>query len=91
MDKTDIINYVMHTVHNTNPAILGQMIDELGNGGESNVHEVVFTLHDGNITCNLSYAEFLTLKTTMDESTESIAYKLIEDDDITIGAWCGWG
>lgn len=33
MTKQDIIDYIMETPGNTNPAILNQMIDEVGGGG----------------------------------------------------------
>ena len=32
MSKQDVIDYVMNTPHNTNPAILGQKLDEMGDG-----------------------------------------------------------
>ena len=32
MSKQDVIDYVMNTPHNTNPAILGQKLDEMGGG-----------------------------------------------------------
>ena len=36
MDKQQIIDYIMHTPSNTNPAILGQFLDEYSGGsGES--------------------------------------------------------
>lgn len=35
MTKQQIIDYVLETPHNTNPAILGQMIDEIENGDSS--------------------------------------------------------
>lgn len=33
MDKNDIIEYVMHTPHNTNRAVLNSMLNQLGGGG----------------------------------------------------------
>ena len=33
MDKNDIINYVMHTPHNTNRAVLSSMLNQLTEGG----------------------------------------------------------
>ena len=33
MEKQDIINYVLKTPENTNPAILGHLIDEISSGG----------------------------------------------------------
>ena len=32
MDKQQIIDYIMHTPSNTNPAMLGQFLDEYGGG-----------------------------------------------------------
>lgn len=39
MTKQDIIEYVMHTPHNTNKAVLSSMLDQLteSNGGENNL------------------------------------------------------
>lgn len=34
MDKNDIIDYVMHTPHNTNRAVLSSMLNQLAEGGD---------------------------------------------------------
>ena len=44
MDKQDIINYVLETPTNTNPAVLSGMLDSLGGGIE------IVTLFDDDIT-----------------------------------------
>lgn len=47
MTKKEIINYIMETPQNTNPAILSQMLDELageGSGGSSDFSMATVTL-----------------------------------------------
>lgn len=63
MDKNDIIEYVMHTPHNTNRAVLGSMLDSMGSGGDEML-VVGLTAQTGNY-------DFTTDK-TYDEIAESI-------------------
>ena len=46
MDKNDIIDYVMHTPHNTNKAVLNGMLNQLteGGGGSSDFSTAEVTL-----------------------------------------------
>ena len=49
MDKNDIINYVMHTPHNTNRAVLSSMLNQLtkgGSGGSSDFSTAEVTVYD---------------------------------------------
>jgi len=44
MEKNDVIKYVMNSPQNTNPAILGQMLDEMGGSGSSDFTIAQMTL-----------------------------------------------
>jgi len=49
MDKNDIIDYVMHTPHNTNKAVLSGMLNQLtegGSGGSSDFSTATVTIVD---------------------------------------------
>lgn len=57
MNKNDIIEYVMNTPHNTNPAILGNMLNQLTEGGGSSdfsTAEVTISA-DFNGTAHVAY------------------------------------
>lgn len=43
MDKQDIIKYVMKTPENTNPAVLGDLLDQMGGGNPNYVETVTGT------------------------------------------------
>lgn len=47
MTKQDIIDYIMETPGNTNPAILSQMIDEVSGGGSGD-----FSTCTGTFICD---------------------------------------
>ena len=60
MDKETIMDYVMETPTNTNPRILGQMLEQNseGNGsGSTNIMRVLFTEGDGSITTETTSEE----------------------------------
>ena len=59
MDKEEIINYVMETPGNSNPAVLGSMLEQYNSGSGSNeeVLLVYFQNIMGNITCDKTFAE----------------------------------
>jgi hypothetical protein len=51
MDKNDIIDYVMHTPHNTNKAVLSSMLNQLtdgGGGGSSDFSTATVTIVNGD-------------------------------------------
>lgn len=51
MTKQDIIDYIMETPGNTNPAILSQFLDEIGGGGSGDFSIVTGTFtHDNAIS-----------------------------------------
>ena len=56
MDKNDIINYVMHTPHNTNKAVLSDMLNQLtegGSGGSSDFSTAEVTVTGGDSALEL--------------------------------------
>lgn len=53
MERQDIINYVMHTPGNTNPAVLGSMIDEIvaaSNSANAETRKVYVTVEENIYT-----------------------------------------
>lgn len=52
MDKQGIIDYVMQTPMNTNPAILGQFLDEYGEGESGDFSTCTGTFICDNYTSN---------------------------------------
>ena len=63
MDKQDIINYVLETPTNTNPAILGQMLDSLGGGVEMVTlfeDDITFTYQAGHDTYYNAWGSYHT-------------------------------
>ena len=54
MDKNDILEYVMKTPENTNPAVLGDMLDQIEGGNPNYVETIEGTLENpwGNYTLN---------------------------------------
>ena len=65
MEKQEVIDYVMNTPMNTNPRILGQMLDELG-GGSSEPVVIMFREVDDPgstpvYTCDTTFEETLAL------------------------------
>lgn len=54
MDKEDIINYVMETPGNSNPAVLGSMLNSYGGGG---VFWVTFTWNDDTLVSDKTAEE----------------------------------
>lgn len=66
MEKQDVIDYVMETPMNTNPRILGQMLDELGGSAPSEPVVIMFRGVDGPgrtpvYTCDTTFEETLAL------------------------------
>lgn len=60
MDKQRIIDYIMETPGNTNPAILSQMIDEISGGENNNMFIIKITKNDNNKqVSNKTWAEII--------------------------------
>lgn len=59
MDKNDIINYVMHTPHNTNRAVLNSMLNQLIEGGGSGSSD----FSTAEVTINVNLPEGETVET----------------------------
>lgn len=50
MDKEDIINYVMETPGNSNPAVLGSMLESYGGGSSTDFLIVNLTMNEDDDT-----------------------------------------
>ena len=60
MNKQDIIDYIMDSPENTNPAILNQMIDEVSGGGSNNIFIIKITKNDNDKqVSNKTWAEII--------------------------------
>ena len=91
MDKQQIIDYIMHTPSNTNPAMLGQFLDEYGGGsgeswstffeGEATTEE-----EDGQYFTQLSESDYINadkIKVTFN-GTEYVCNKTVTEYDVNI-------
>lgn len=77
MTKQQIIDYVMNTPHNTNPAILKQMLDEVaeeGGGGES------LNFSTAEVTLNLTPPERITFNKETISTAINYPSTVYEDD-----------
>ena len=59
MDKNDIINYVMHTPHNTNKAVLSDMLNQLTESGGSGSSDNMAILPKLTVTLNIDNIEHI--------------------------------
>lgn len=95
MDKNDIIEYVMHTPHNTNRAVLTSMLNQLAKGGSDDswtvlTEESVTTSANmlGTVVRILSYSQEIsadTIRVTFD-GTEYECEKIASDTENVYGA-----
>ena len=96
MDKQQIINYVMDSPENTNPAILNQMIDEVGGSGNNEEkYPVVWT--DGTAGAGIIHIEYFDendiipiLEFPSNDDIVNWSYPYIygkDDDDLSVRAF----
>ena len=59
MTKEQIIEYVMHTPMNTNPAVLRSMLGSIEGGGGGILFATIHKREGNSITCDKTYAEIV--------------------------------
>ena len=63
MDKNDIIEYVMHTPHNTNRAVLSSMLNQLADGsaGGSDLYRINVSVSPQEVVyCDTSFEDIMS-------------------------------
>ena len=63
MGKEQVMDYVMNSPENTNPAVLGNMLDSMGGSEDSETINVIMEVTPGmsfDFECNYSYQELLS-------------------------------
>lgn len=63
MDKNDIIEYVMHTPHNTNRAVLSSMLNQLADGsaGGSDLYRINVNVSPQEVVyCDTSFEDIMS-------------------------------
>ena len=82
MNKQEIIDYVMKTPNNTNPAVLRHMLDEI-----SDIEELTVHMTRQNIQVDSAYTfQYWVLDKTWQEIHDALPYASIEStgiDDLT--------
>ena len=65
MDKQQIIDYIMHTPSNTNPAVLGSMLDTFAGDGSGgvNLHTATLTFVGSSDTATIALSPYLNEST----------------------------
>ena len=93
MDRQQIIDYIMHTPSNTNPAMLGQFLDEYSGGSGESWN----TLFEGEITTEEQNGMYFTRLSTSDyidankikvtfNGVEYVCDKIVSEEENIYGA-----
>lgn len=91
MDKNDIIEYVMHTPHNTNRAVLSSMLNQLaedGGGGSSDFSTATVTfICNASNQVDVNFAAIKEASLPFVPSAQSFGgYQLYEGDELVANA-----
>lgn len=89
MDKNDVIEYVMHTPHNTNKAVLSSMLNQLAEGGgggssDFSTAEVTVDLQSNKFYFMLPFADD-TSGSSLCRIAQSGTYKAILYTNMSVG------